>query len=409
MIKKIKNLDKVLFYLLFTMLVAVLSSIVVFKNSSLLIFFYAVAFLMQIIILLFTIFRNKLVIEKKSFFYLAMFMFIMILPLIFNIFLDINTNSYDYINIFFKVFYFFLFYCVFKNITISELQLKKFMKYIVFIGVISCLYNFIFCSKEILKIVTASSSYQVNVKSFFTNRNDFGGFLSLAMIATFYLYGNSKLKKDNIKKLLLLFLFTINIFITFSRGAIFSAGLLISYMIFEKYKNQPKMIVFILIGMLTVVYILSNTKALNFLETFVIRSDNFDSNRFTLWNYGLRIIKMNPLCGVGYYTGIDIALANNFPNTQFHNFFVDTTVGNGIIGTIFIFFVVVSCFFRCLKKCEIKYYKNIYFISFITLLAKMFIESVSFFSIGYSDNVTSIFYITLPLLLSNMNQEGKNE
>lgn len=409
MIKKYENLDKILFYLLFVMLVAVLASIVVLKNNSLLIYFYAVAFLLQIVILLFTIFRKKLIIEKNSFLLLAIFMFIMILPCVSNVFLNIDTNNYDYINIFFKVFYFFLFYCIFKNTSISREQLKKFMRYIVIIGVISCLYNFIFCTDEILKIITASSSYQVNVKSFFTNRNDFGGFLSLAMIATFYLYGDSKQKKDNLKKLILLFLFIVNIFITFSRGAIFSAGLLMCYMIYEKYKNKPRMIVFVLIGLVSVVYLLSNVKALSFLESFVIRSDNFDSNRFTLWGYGLKIIKMNPLCGVGYYTGIDIALANNFPNTQFHNFFIDTTVGNGIIGTIFIFSIVLSCFFRCIRKCKNKYYKRIYFISFITLLVKMLIESVSFFSIGYSDNVTSIFYITLPLLLSNMSQEEKNE
>ena len=35
----------------------------------------------------------------------------------------------------------------------------------------------------------------------------------------------------------------------------------------------------------------------------------------------------------------------------------------------------------------------------------MFIESVSVFSVGYSDLVTTIFYISVPMLLTNMEVE----
>ena len=409
MLKKYNNLHKVMFLLLFVMLIAVLASIVVLKNKSILIYMYSFAFLAQLIILFTNINIKKIVVDKQSMILMATFMLIMSLPCICNIFLGINTNIYDYINIFFKGFYFFLFYCVFKNAYINENQLKKFMKGIVIIGVISCLYNFIFCYDEIFKIFKATSSYQVNIMSFFTNRNDFGGFLSLSVIATYYLYGNSKNKKEKIKKYILLLIFIINIFITFSRGAIFTVGLLIAYMLFEKYKNNPKIIIYVIIGLLTLIFISSNMKVVNFLEAFVVRSDNFDSNRFNLWDYGLKIIKENPIFGVGYYTGLDIAISNNFPNTQFHNFFIDTTVATGLIGTIFLFFIVVSCLIRCMKKCEYKYYKKLYLISFITLLMKMLIESVSFFSIGYSDNVASIFFIALPLLFSNMKKEDNNE
>lgn len=409
MIKTYKNLDKILFYMIFVMLVAVLTSVVILRNKELLIYFYSVAFIIQIIILSLTIFRDKILIDKNSLVLICLYFCIMAAPCICNFILGITSNYYDYFNVLFKVFYFFVFFCVFKKVRISDIQLKSFMKYIVIIGVISCLYNFIFCFDEIAKIITATSSYQVNVKSFFTNRNDFGGFLSLSMIATFFYYGDTYTKKESVFRMGILVLFAFNIFITFSRGAIFSSLIIVSYMIYEKYKNKPKIIIIIALLIIMIIYILSNNSVTHFLEALVIRSDNFDSNRFTLWRYGLNIININPFFGVGYYTGVEIAIANNFPNTQFHNFFIDNTVGTGIIGTTFVFGIVLFCLVRCLNRCGFHYYKRIYFIAFITLLAKMLIESVSFFSLGYSDNVTSIFYVALPLLLSNMETEPSYE
>lgn len=403
MIKEI-NLSKTFSVITICNLFSIILCYTILKNSSLLIYFYALSFLIEIFAFVNSIYKKKIKLNKHSVLIFGVFLFIMISPIITNIILGIETNYYDLLSIIFKCTNFFFLFCVTRELTISEANLKKFFKTIIIIGVIACLYNFVFCYKDILGIVSATSSYQVNIKSFFVDRNMFGDFMIISVLSCYYYFAKSDKKKT---RNLLIGLFAINSFMTFSRTSIVSIALIIMYMLYNEYRKSKRFIIIALV-FFALIILLFSSNIKSFMSVFIVREDNFSTGRTTIWKIGFNIFKSNPINGIGYYTGVGIANNIGMNHSQFHSFFIDSLVGYGLVGLVFNFWIYLYSFITCVKKCKDNKYKQIYIISFIVILIQMFIESVSVFSVGYSDLITTIFYISIPLLLANM-EVAKNE
>ena len=60
---------------------------------------------------------------------------------------------------------------------------------------LACAYNIISNAENILLISNITNSYHVDFKSFFVNRNQFGSFLMVSLIAQFYLWHFNEVKK----------------------------------------------------------------------------------------------------------------------------------------------------------------------------------------------------------------------
>ena len=398
------NISKVFSIITFCNLFSIILCYTVLNNSTLLIYFYALSFVVEFLLFINLMYGKNIYVDKKSILLFGIFLGIMIFPICTNTIIGIDTNIYDLLSIIFKCTNFFFLFCIIKKLNVTESNLRRYFKIILVIGVISCLYNFIFCFKDILAIITATSSYQVNVKSFFVDRNMFGDFMIISTLSCYYYFSKSDNKKV---RNVLLALFSINSFLTFSRTSIVSIILILIYMIYNENKKSKRLFIITFI-ILLIVSILFSSNIKSFISVFIVRGDNFSTGRTSIWKIGLDIFKHNPINGIGYYTAVDIANNMGMNHSQFHSFFVDSLVGYGIIGLTFNIGIFLYCFINCIKKCILNNYKQIYVISFIVIFIQMFIESVSVFSVGYSDLVTTIFYISIPLLLTNM-EEDKNE
>lgn len=402
---KAKKIENIIISIVLITLLAIVFSLSILGNSNYLIYFYFIAFTIQCILFAFFMINKKARFSKKSLFLLFLYFISLFLPIVKNIFLGIDTNLYDILVIIIRFINFLLFYCIFEMSIVKKEQIRKLFKFFIIIGFISCVYNYLFCFDEIQKIVTASSSYQVNIRSFFHNRNMFGEFMFISMLSTFYYYEGKKSKA----KLLLTFLFSITAFLTFSRSAIFSVFLLLIYFYIKKYGNKKINVIVLFLGFIIVAYILLGP-AVKFLNIFIIRGDNFSTGRSSIWEYGYKVFINNPIVGVGNYTAVGLAEQAGFTHSQFHSFFIETLAGYGLVGLFVYAIMIIPLFKRTIHKLKITknlYYRNCVIVSFLILFIKMFIESISFFSVGYSDLITTLFYVSIPLLLSNMDVEEK--
>lgn len=399
-----KKYENVIIFVILITLLSVVFSLSVLKDSKYLLIFYFISFFIQCMSFIILIRGKKLTINKKSFSLLVIYSLILFIPIISDAILNIKTNIYDYISVFIKIINFIIMFCCFEKLYLSKQQINKIFKYLIILGLVSCIYNYLFCFKDVLKLFTASSSYQVDIRSFFHNRNMFGEYMFISILSTLYFFEG---KKSKIKVILLL-LFSITAFITFSRTSIVSIVLLFMYLYLYKY-GKKKINIFILVFLVIIVFAILLGPAKDYLNIYVVRSDNFTTGRTDIWETGFHIIKINPLFGIGNYTALDIAKNMGFEHSQFHSFFIETILGCGIFGLVFYMSLLYNILKKAINKLNGKnnYYKQCIIISFVVLFIKMFVESISFFSIGYSDLITSFFYVSLPLLLINcFDKEG---
>lgn len=142
-----------------------------------------------------------------------------------------------------------------------------------------------------------------------------------------------------------------------------------------------------------------------FIRNYIRWEQSGDSGRFNLWRYAWDIAKNNFFTGVGFYTGVDIAVSRGMKLTQFHNMFFDLLVDGGVFEVLFIIGLFYSIYKRCSRRCVNRQLLAVYRASFVAFVFYACFESISILALAYSDTMYSIFYVSLPLLISNIKQE----
>lgn len=323
--------------------------------------------------------------------------------------LGIKINLNDYINAFAKALNFLLLFGVMSNVKVSKSQIKSFMLYMTVFAVIACIYNFVVNRSALLNFwsytSSYSSSYELQFKSFFINRNQFGGLLFMSIVAHSYLCSDKKIRKINI---LIFIIQLLSVILTMSRGAILACAVFFSVLYLQHSKNLKVSLSVIAFCSIIIIGITSNSAYMGFITKYLIRPDVGSAGRTEIWKMGFGLAEQNNIVnGVGYFTGLDLAYEQGFKFDQFHNLYIDALVSGGIIELSLIVFLLIYVFRRCIKKCVDSGYKKIYVGSAVAMWVLGIFESVSFFSIGYTDTVFSIFFISLPLLLSNMGSKDE--
>ena len=96
--------------------------------------------------------------------------------------------------------------------------------------------------------------------------------------------------------------------------------------------------------------------------------------------------------------------------SQFHNIYVDSLVTGGIVELLFVLYIYGFVIRKIFKSNIEKKYKNLYLTMFITFAIYICFESFGRFSIGASDTLCLIFFVTIPLLHANSsNAEEKQK
>lgn len=326
-------------------------------------------------------------------------------------FMDILNIGCIFINIF-------LLYICMLNIKIEEKDIYKFFKAIIYFTLIACIVNFILYYKDIFELfLKGKYKWDVMIKSFFANRNQFAFFLYVGIIADFIVMKHDK----NILYKLFLLIFGISLFSTGSRTGIMLGVILIGimFLVSSKIKLRTKIITCI-IGL--AILLISLTTIYNFKpEIWQKISKNFIrlgevknlSGRTKIWDAGINLLKQKPqnvLLGVGRFKSMNtLENLNGRTFTQFHNIYIDILTTGGIMELIYIGFIYFSVIKNIIKSNLDKKYISIYIAMFITYAIYIALESFGRFSIGCSDTICFIFFITIPILHANSIKENKKE
>lgn len=314
--------------------------------------------------------------------------------------LTLGVNQLDIINVFARFISVFIFLCIPSKISISKHEFRRFMLFIVVLGLVASLYNMVINYKEILNILSINNPYEVNFNSFYLNRNSFAQLLLFSIIANSFLYS----KKQTKFNLFCYFIYFINIVLTLSRTvmACVTIFLIVSLLIYKKNRIKASIAISIFI-MSLILLIKFNPGIKNFIIDMVIRKEAGTSGRSDLWSVGIYILNnTNWIFGVGYISSIDIINNMGFDLHEFHNFYIETLVGGGITDLLLHFAILIFI----IKRVRI-IYKNdrkigiLYFSAYISFLFYALFESASIFAMGYVGTLFTIFIITIPLLYSN--------
>ena len=395
-IAKQKRMSTALAVALFSMLAPMIIATRLFHSMTYLVPLYAIGFIVQFLVLSYTM--SPFAPNENALAIFALYFLFLTLPLINNLILGISINLYDPINSAIKLINFFLFFVIMQSVKIDELEFAKFMKIIVTFSIIACLYSLFFEYNELLSIRHITNTNLLNIRSFFSNRNQYSSFLVVAFVANIYL---NQIKKQQFR----FFYFALQIFCiltTFSRSAFFCVLIISFLMLFLNQHTKTKTILLIMF-ILILLGIAFTTGVINYVLKNYIRWDvSADSGRFALWKYAWDIAKNNLFTGVGFYAGVDIAQSRGMSLTQFHNMFFDLLVDGGMLEVFFIVSILYYVYKRCRLGCQNSRLSMVYVASLVSFLFHACFESLSIFALSYSDTLYTIFYISVPILLSNM-------
>ena len=165
-----------------------------------------------------------------------------------------NYYLNDIFNIFCKFVNVLFLFILIINIEIEEKYLLFFMKGMIIFGLISCIFNMIFYSQDILaslKIINIEGKIHY-AKSFFAQKNQYAYVLFTCIVSCFILLTSNERMRNKVFYLIFILLFLFNMIFTASRTGLAITGIfMLLYLIFNnKMKISSKIIAIVIIGLL---------------------------------------------------------------------------------------------------------------------------------------------------------------
>ena len=330
--------------------------------------------------------------------------------------INVEYKIMDFANITCQFVNILLLFIAIINIKSEEKFILYFMNAMVIFGILSCINNMILYFDEILQTLgLQEGEFIVNIKSFFANRNQFAFFMYVAIIADLFMI----LKENKVIHKFILILFFVNLFFTMSRTGILAVGIFVFiYFLTIDIINKKTKFILLLLGIICLIGIIYLINEVN--PSLIQKLGRFDrikdlSGRTDIWARGINLLKENPinmLFGVGRFQGAEILKFEKKSFSQFHNIYIDSLVTGGIMELIFVLYIYGFVVRKVFKSDIDKKYKKLYLAMFITFAIYICFESFGRFSIGSSDTLCLIFFVTIPLLHANsckIKDELKNE
>ena len=417
---KNKNILDYLFFCIIINLIPVILLGVLEIPSKIYTILVLLAYAIQTLTMCFVVKEKIKETSKKTIIILLLFFVVQIIAQLISYFRWNHFEIQDVANIFSVTINLFIYLYLCAKFEITKEDLLSFMKKMVILGLIACIYNIIVNWESIINILNLEYSYSVSISSFFPNRNTYGMFLLIMIISILYILINKRSKGY----IALLIVFLINLIWTMSRNAMLGTGILaILFILFNgkdilnKMSKKQKIIVITILSIsifIGIILLFTIPEIWNTIIKLFIRTDLSDptAGRMQVWINGISIFKNNPVIGVGRFQAIHL---NNtvYQSSldQFHNIYIETLVSYGIIGLIGLGYLIVRNI-KHVKNSKIdKVTKRLMQSSMIVFLVISFFESTCRFSMGYVDTINMIYFFTIPLIYANykMKKEVNDE
>lgn len=315
--------------------------------------------------------------------------------------LDYSSLSLSLANQILGVIYLFIFFGIFGSVKLSPLLFYAINRVILTFIVVACIYNFIEYQEEISKFLGITSPYELDIKSFFSNRNTFGWILAMGLsLATINFFGSGR-KLSKIMYLLLIGFLLINLGLTLSRGGfMFYLVFLAVYIVLYK---GIRGLVFLTIIAVLMFGLLNTFLGSDFVESNIIRADRGSTGRDGIQEYGVQyFLSNNVWLGSGFIDPVN-AVYDEFNYVSFHNGYVTVLASGGII--LFTFYIALMLF---TVNNAIKIYKKDRMIGaslFGLLVAyaiyNMIESSVLLQKGGIEGVILRLYILFIPLYLAN--------
>ncbi len=248
----------------------------------------------------------------------------------------------------------------------------------------------------------------VGSTSFFGNAGDFGVAMCAVIPLAFYLFKAEKNKFLKATALFFCLIFVMSLLRTGARGSII--GLLgISIVYWLRSSNKLRigaiMVLSIIIFWVTAPDIVKN----RFIGLTEEKLDGTATHRLELWSAGFKMLRDNPIFGVGINNFGENYATHYFHGNQFgqewapHNIFIQALSESGLIGLICLFYAIYLIIKRNYQTRQlIKKHKNenkwIYNFTYGLDLALIgYIGSGSFLSVLYYPHLFILFSLTVSL------------
>lgn len=272
----------------------------------------------------------------------------------------------------------------------------------VLIALAASVYNAFANAEVVSSFQLSAAGYDLQMRSIFPNRNQFGAFLFLAIVALCYrAAGRGGLRKPDVLYASILLM---SLVLTMSRGALLATGMFLGLLVIPRILTRPpRLAVAVVLLAAASVAVLTHLSYVASVLEVVLRPEVGLSGRDRIWSMGFRVFaEANPLLGTGYYTGVGIAMNRGLGHDQFHSMYVDALVRGGLLGVTFLVLILFAVAFKVLRSSGFDEFRRIWLCSFVATLVLGAFESVSFFSLGFTDTLFTVFIIGLAMLIANV-------
>ena len=376
---------------------------------------YAIVYAIQTVFLLIYYHNNKIKINKKE---VIIVVILLLMAISSYSYCLIKWNEYNYNE--------FLVYCsiitntiyfivLMNHLNTDEASLLQFFKKIVYLGIICCFANCLLNFNILLNFANITGSYQANFSSIFPNRNSFGIFMLICIISNKYLIVKKNKNIDTFNQIFLI----INLVMTMSRNAILGLTLFYILLLIIRQIGRHGIImrrtiiisVFLIILASLCFYKIKNNEILLMkIDMMFLRTESLQSGsgRFEVWDNGYKIFKnYNFISGVGRYKALNLNRTIYGNSLQyFHSIYFETLAEYGFIGISLLIYLLIFLKNKITTSRIEKEYLFITKASFYSFLFISIFESTCRFSIGYADTIALVYFIAIPILIGNTNNQN---
>lgn len=282
----------------------------------------------------------------------------------------------------------------------SEHDLQTFLGGFLWLTFIAIIVNFVQHARDIPLMFSADSSYQFEFASFFANRNQFGYFLFLSLVAhMLYLHG----RRCRAHNLGLFALQIASLLLTMSRGSIAASLIFLAVFAVLRLRTKPKFFgSFLAVGGIGASVVVA-TGVGDKLEELILRPDAALAGRDVVWSIGLDIWREHGIMlGSGSFRGVTIAQERGMPYEEFHSFFIESLVGGGVADLILMLLILGLVWLRVVRSHLDAGRRHVLYASVVGVLGLSCVESVSFFTVGLVGTLFTIFFVSLPILYAGL-------